>query len=429
MDAPLISVVMTAYNAEKFIRKSIESVLNQTYENLQFIIVNDGSTDSTEAIVSEFSDSRIEYYSLGENCHIAHATNVGFSKVKGEYIAIIDSDDIWDADKLKKQLEYLRQHPRHQGCFTWVTLIDEQGHVIDDKMPELKKLYSSSTESREYWLRFFFFYGNRLNNPSSLVTYEAFSQIGRHSLFYIQGMDFEWWVRFAKRYSFGILEESLVYYRRVSDPEVNVSSDSEMHNIRFFNEHMFIRYHFFDDMDDELFLRAFQEMFVCPDSRSPEELACEKAFLLCRPIHGSHCPQALGLLKLEEMLADEQFSKLLKEKYNFSTIECGKYTGQHIFNDLYTQKYEEKIRGQEHWLNLTRQHIFKLENELEDYRRQIRERERETAQLREEISMRDSLIQILAVDLNTILSSARWKLTAPVRAIIDKMKKMVRKQD
>ena len=140
MDAPLISVVMTAYNAEKFIRKSIESVLNQTYENLQFIIVNDGSTDSTEAIVSEFSDSRIEYYSLGENCHIAHATNVGFSKVKGEYIAIIDSDDIWDADKLKKQLEYLRQHPRHQGCFTWVTLIDEQGHVIDDKMPELKKL-------------------------------------------------------------------------------------------------------------------------------------------------------------------------------------------------------------------------------------------------------------------------------------------------
>ena len=135
---------------------------------------------------------------------------------------------------------------------------------------------------------------------------------------------------------------------------------------------MFIRYHFFDDMDDELFLRAFQEMFVCPDSRSPEELACEKAFLLCRPIHGSHCPQALGLLKLEEMLADERFSKLLKEKYNFSTIECGKYTGQHIFNDLYTQKYEEKIRGQEHWLNLTRQHIFKLENELEDCRRQIR---------------------------------------------------------
>ena len=129
------------------------------------------------------------------------------------------------------------------------------------------------------------------------------------------------------------------------------------------------------------------------------------------------------------MLADERFSKLLKEKYNFSTIECGKYTGQHIFNDLYTQKYEEKIRGQEHWLNLTRQHIFKLENELEDYRRQIRERERETAQLREEISMRDSLNQKLAGDLNTILSSASWKLTAPVRAIIDKMKKMVRKQD
>ena len=94
------------------------------------------------------------------------------------------------------------------------------------------------------------------------------------------------------------------------------------------------------------------------------------------------------------------------------------------------RKNTKKRSGdREHWLNLTRQHIFKLENELEDYRRQIRERERETAQLREEISMRDSLNQKLAGDLNTILSSASWKLTAPVRAIIDKMKKMVRKQD
>lgn len=111
-------------------------------------------------------------------------------------------------------------------------------------MPELQEQFSAHTESREYWLRFFFFYGNRLNNPSSLITRESLAEIGSHNLFYIQAMDFEWWVRFTKKFSFGILEEPLVYYRRVSDPKVNVSSCSEEHDTRFYNEYMCIRHRF-----------------------------------------------------------------------------------------------------------------------------------------------------------------------------------------
>ena len=127
MSKPLISVIMTAYNAEEFIEKSIRSVLEQTYQNLQLIIINDGSNDLTGQIVRKFNDPRIEYFELPENRHIAYATNIGFSKVRGDYIAIIDSDDIWFPNKLEKQICYLRSNPQHQGCFTWVTLIDENG--------------------------------------------------------------------------------------------------------------------------------------------------------------------------------------------------------------------------------------------------------------------------------------------------------------
>ena len=429
MISPLISVIMTAYNSEKFIRESIDSVLNQTYTNLQFIIINDGSTDSTAEIISSFSDPRIEYYSLAENCHIAYATNLGFSKARGQYIAIMDSDDVWLPQKLEKQLTFLQQHPEHQGCFSWVTLINEKGEIIDDKLSHLHELFSAHTETREDWLRFFFFYGNRLNNPSSLVTHESMRQTGYHSLFYIQAMDFEWWVRFTKKFSFGILEEPLIKYRRLSDPEGNISSYSETHDTRFFNEYMYIRYHFFDGMDDDLFIRTFQDFFRCSDSSTPEELLCEKAFLQCYPVHSSSVPSALGLLNLEELLSSKNTAKLLKERYHFSTVECGTYTGKHILNDLHLQTYADKITGLQHWLDLSQQHIHKLEFDIENLIAQKAQKEHEISQINLHITELLNQIHNLSHDLNEITQSTSWKITAPFRSLKDKIQHIKSNKD
>lgn len=296
MNSALVSVIMTAYNSEKYIKESIESVLSQTHKNIQFIIINDGSTDKTDDIIKSFSDTRIEYYSLSENSHIAHATNIGFSKVRGNYVAIMDSDDLWHPRKLEKQLIFLKDNPQHSCCFSWLDIIDENGNCINDSFHELRNLYASTTDTRENWLRFFFFYGNRLNNPSSLFYAYVIKNIGPHNEFYIQATDFEWWIRFTKKYSFGIIEEPLTQYRRL--PQSN-SSSSELHDTRFYNEYMHIRYHFFDDMDDELFIRTFQSCFRNPNACTPEELECEKAFLLCNPLNYSSCIPALFLVKLE----------------------------------------------------------------------------------------------------------------------------------
>lgn len=411
MASPLISVIMTAYNSEKFIRESINSVLNQTYTNLQFIIINDGSTDSTAEIISSFSDPRIEYYSLAENCHIAYATNLGFSKARGQYIAIMDSDDVWLPQKLEKQLTFLQQHPEHEGCFSWVTLIDETGAVINDQLPELLEQFSAHTEDRKYWLRFFFFHGNRLNNPSSLITYKSFQQTGYHSLFYIQATDFEWWVRFTKKHSFGIIEEPLIKYRRILNSEINVSSISEIHNTRFATEYMYIRYHFFDDLDDALFIETFQDCFRCHDSNTPDELLCEKAFLLI-----SQISSALGLLKLEELLSSEKTARLLKERYHFSTIECGAYTGKNTSNHLHSEKELEK------WLNMSQQHIRKLESTITELRSDIIQKEAKISQLDHQFNEIACQNDSLKNDLIELTHSTSWRITAPFRFLKDKIR-------
>lgn len=443
MSSPTVSVVMTVYNAKDYLQESITSVLNQTHHNLQFIIVDDGSTDQSAAIIQKFAeqDRRIEFYQLEENRHISYATNVGFAKVHGDYLAIMDSDDIWVKDKLEKQLQYLKLHPEHKGCFTWVDLIDENGADLNDRLPELRNLFAANTDTREEWLRFFFFIGNRLNNPSSLVDARVLPEIGGHNLFYIQATDLEWWVRFTLKYSFGILEEPLLKYRRILSSDNNVSIASVEHDARFYNEHMQIRYHFFDAMDDELFIRTFKDHFRCPDSSTPEELACEKAFLICQNFSDSTCYSAPGLLKLEELLTQPKTALLLKERYHFSTRECGEYTGTHIYNDPWIQKSVRRADDLENWNSLSQLHIAKLEQQINDRQEEITSlnsriadlenqshalntkllsKEQDLQSARQRIQEQTESIGELTDALNTITNSTSWKITLPIRKLMDK---------
>ena len=109
-NTPLVSVLLTTYNREKYLSYCIESVLNQTYKNLEFIIIDDGSTDSSMDLIRRYHDPRIKTFHLNENHHISYATNVGLKKVSGDYLAYIDSDDVWELTKLEKQLRLLNPH-------------------------------------------------------------------------------------------------------------------------------------------------------------------------------------------------------------------------------------------------------------------------------------------------------------------------------
>ena len=111
MNQPLVSIVMAAFNEGNFIGEAIDSVLNQTYSNFEFIIVNDGSTDNTDKIILSFSDTRIKYIKNQRNLKLIASLNKGLTIAEGKYIARFDADDICFSNRLEKQVSFMESNP------------------------------------------------------------------------------------------------------------------------------------------------------------------------------------------------------------------------------------------------------------------------------------------------------------------------------
>ena len=103
-----VSIIIPVYNSSEYLKECINSVINQTYKNLEIIIVNDKSTDNSLSIINSFSDKRIKVINLKENSGVSVARNKGVEVSTGDYICFIDSDDYWYLDKIKKQVEFIK---------------------------------------------------------------------------------------------------------------------------------------------------------------------------------------------------------------------------------------------------------------------------------------------------------------------------------
>lgn len=113
---PKISVIMPAYNAERYIREAIDSILRQTWSDFELIIIDDGSTDSTAAIIAEYTDNRIRFCPNAQNMGVAATLNRGLELACGAYIARMDADDISLPERFAKQAAYLDAHPDVTVC-------------------------------------------------------------------------------------------------------------------------------------------------------------------------------------------------------------------------------------------------------------------------------------------------------------------------
>lgn len=135
---PLVSIIMPAYNAEKYIAESIRSVIKQTYQNWELIVADDCSTDDTSEIVNSFSDVRIHYYKCVKNSGVAQTRNFGISKADGEWIAFLDSDDLWNQTKLERQIDFILSNTAAKLVFTASAFINENGVRLGYILPAPK---------------------------------------------------------------------------------------------------------------------------------------------------------------------------------------------------------------------------------------------------------------------------------------------------
>lgn len=207
---PVVSIVMTAYQHERFIRRAVESCLAQTFTDFELIVINDGSTDGTAEILREFRDPRIVLLEQ-ENAGPSLALNTGIAHARGQYVAFMSGDDVALPMRLEKQVAACRQH---QGAviFSHVEFIDDEGRPIP--APDwAENVFNIPQLSRHEFIRRFIESGNCLSAPSAFMERALLSEAGPLHPCLFQLQDFDLWTRLVTRRPFVILQEPLIQYR------------------------------------------------------------------------------------------------------------------------------------------------------------------------------------------------------------------------
>ena len=202
--SPKVSVIMSVYNGEKYLRESIDSMLGQTFTNFEFIIINDGSTDSTPTIINSYTDPRILCLHNKQNIGLTRSLNRGLKLARGEFVARQDSDDVSLPDRLATQISYLQRNKQVGLLGTAYYVIDSQGtHTNIFRQPE--------TDSQIRWQMLFlsaFCHTSVMFRSKFFVTCES---VYDESLQYSQ--DFELWTRLLSCTNVANLQIPLVKLR------------------------------------------------------------------------------------------------------------------------------------------------------------------------------------------------------------------------
>lgn len=205
--SPLVSVVMAAYNAADFIGEAIESVLKQSYKNVELIIINDGSKDGTEDAVDKYlADERVKYVRQN-NAGQTVAKNNGIKLAKGDVIGFCDADDYWHLEKLEKQMVILLSDEKIGVVYSDIQAINEHGERI-----KLNEQLNGKTGPILKDLLF----DNFIPFGSAIFRVECLREHGGFNESYRMGIDWDLWLRYSTSWQFGFSSEKLYFYREWS---------------------------------------------------------------------------------------------------------------------------------------------------------------------------------------------------------------------
>ena len=201
----LISVIIPAYNAEKTIKKTVQSVLEQTLADFEVIVINDGSTDQTLGTLESIEDSRVHVFTF-PNSGPQKSRNRGIEKAQGKYLAFLDADDLWTKDKLAEQLQVLQANPEAAMAYSWTNWIDEHDKVWR------RGAHVSVSGNVAARLLLSDFIGSG-SNP--LLRTEVVQTLGGFDDDIVAGQDWEMWLRVASQYPVVAISKVHVLYRKL----------------------------------------------------------------------------------------------------------------------------------------------------------------------------------------------------------------------
>ena len=203
INQPLVSVFFPVYNRESYIKEAIDSVLNQSYEIIEIVVLDDCSTDKSYLIVSDLIelDDRIKLFQNSRNFGIAKTRNIGLTHCNGKYIALLDSDDYYEKLKIEKQVNFLENNFDCVAVSTWMQIFDEQG-----KRDIIK--YKTDKEEIKAVVPFY----SPVSHPASMFRSEILKDL-RYRENFIIAEDYDLWFRILQKYSIGVIPLVLYQYR------------------------------------------------------------------------------------------------------------------------------------------------------------------------------------------------------------------------
>ena len=265
---PKVSVLMPSYNHGRYIAGAIQSVLDQTYQDWELVITDDGSTDDTLAVARSFMDPRIKVFDMGRNTGGPLANANCIANSTGEYFAMLSSDDEFLPHKLAAQVAYMDAHPDAMAVLGYARLIDENGAEMPRSDHNYFEPLKDIPTDRYGWLRRFFLEGNCLVHPTALTRRALYTEIFPPDPRFPRTGDLARWIRTALVGDIHVIEEDLIKFRMLG-AGANASGNRAEVRVSTTWEFVFL-------LDSFLGIKAaadFRRVF--PDSRYNDKLTDE----------------------------------------------------------------------------------------------------------------------------------------------------------
>ena len=366
---------MCVYNHEKFVSETIESVINQTYQDWEFIITNDDSSDRSLDIIQQYDDPRIKLFSFDKNAGARVARNNSIKNATGEYIAVINSDDVWIPNKLEKQVDFLDKNSEIGAVFTYAAFINDDSEDIGYDH-HYGHIFNQHNRSRLEWLRDFFLAGNCLCHPSVLIRKICHEYLGLYDERLGQLEDFDMWVRLATKYQIHILPENLVKFRLLKN-QGNISGNTPKNNSRVILEwSQVLRNYLKPEILDNLHLIFNLKANINEVSLSVKQQPFSRdiapffvAMLASKSQNPGH--QYFCFDQLYQMLADQELAQKLEDQYyfNFSSL-TDLAREQDIFGIVALDRVQSQLCQNQGELEQSQAQLHQTQAELADVQAQ-----------------------------------------------------------
>ncbi len=365
----LVSVLLASYNHGSFIEAAIRSVLEQTHKNLELVIVDDGSGDDSVERIRSFDDPRIRFEPWDRNRGMIVAKRRCLELARGDYIAILNSDDVYLPEKLEQQLRVMRDHPEFAAVLTQVELIDENNKAVDSSHP-FHDLFEAHNRNRQEWLRHFFCDGNCLCISSALFRRHHYSVIGCPDRRFHQLPDLDLWVRLCLQAEIHILPARLTRFR-VHGNGANASAANRITRVRDLWESIYVYRHYLEIDDQAELLRVFPEACDFADPEFPlrrNEIRFVVAQMALKQAERSPRWGFFGLNTIFQLMADPETATQLHFRFGFAFRDLIKLTGE---LDVFGWTTDKAIQRGE--LEFLRRKTVRLEESIRSLRQTLGE--------------------------------------------------------